>query len=100
MSIPFTQYLLPKGKRQAIEISRPKEIEEMAIQFIDSGGKFEIEMLRDMRTISLTAVHKVNNEPQDIAIRLCPNGPAVPEAVDNLVQAAIRWLKDKSDQPL
>jgi hypothetical protein len=33
-----------------------------------------------------------DGEDQDIAIEVCPNGPAVPEAVDALVRRSISWL--------
>lgn len=32
-------------------------------------------------------------EDQDIAIEVCWNGPAVPEAVDKLVRRASVWLR-------
>jgi hypothetical protein len=50
---------------------------------------------------SLTAVYEVDGEDQDIAIEVCRNGPAVPEAVDALVRRSIAWLgKDWGVHPV
>lgn len=91
MSIPFTQFLLPNGRRRHETIDRPDDIEALANSFIASGGRFEMEMLPDLETVSLTAVHKVDGEYDDIAIEVCSNGPDVPDAVDRLVQNAAAW---------
>lgn len=85
--IPFTQYLRPDGQKRAVEIERGAETEAVAKRFIDAGGRFELEMLGDMKTVSLTACRIVDNEPQDIACELCENGPEIPSAVDHLVAA-------------
>jgi uncharacterized protein with GYD domain len=88
MSIPFTQYMMPDGRRVPVSIERPKDVEAIAQRFIDAGGRFECEML-STGEISLTAVCEIDGEEQDACIELCGNGPAVPEAVDRLVRAAI-----------
>lgn len=90
--IPFTQYLLPNGRRSHIEIERPADIEAMAERFMRSGGRFECEVLRDLETVSLTAARKVDGEDQDIAIELCKNGPDVVDAVDQLVRNAAAYI--------
>lgn len=90
--IEFTQYLLPDGRRRITEIERSDDIEAMAKHFIDSGGRFESELLSDLQTVSLTAVHKINDEDDDIAIVICKNGPDIPEAVDKLVLKAIAFF--------
>ena len=86
MSIPFTQFLMPDGRQQSIDIDRPAEIEEMAQAVIASGLRFEVEMLRDYRTVSLTVSDPV--EGVDLFMEFVPNGPAVVDAVDKLVRAA------------
>ena len=83
MSIPFTQYLRPDGRKTAVEIERPENIERKAHRFIDAGGRFECEHLTTGHA-SLTAVWK----DEDIAIEVVPNGTAVPAAVDRLVAKA------------
>lgn len=98
MSIPFTQYMLPNGRRRAEKIDRPPEIEALAERFIAAGGRYECEILTT-GLVSITAVFLVGNELQDIAIEVCPNnGPAVEDAVDFVVRSSIAFLeKDKSD---
>ena len=86
--IPFTQYMMPDGRRVPVTIERPAEVAALAQQFIDAGGRFECEML-STGEISLTAVGEIDGEEQDIAIELCGNGPDVPLAVDRLVRAAL-----------
>jgi hypothetical protein len=89
MSIPFTQYLRPDGRTRDEWIDgRPPEIEQLAQQFIAAGGKFEAEVLTT-GYVSLTAVFEMNDEMEDIAIRVVPNGPEVLTAVDELVREAV-----------
>lgn len=83
--IPFTQYLMPNGRRQQIEIRRPKRVEDLAARFIASGGWFEAEVL-STGDVSLTACRIIDGEPQDIAGRIVPNDERVPWAVDMLVE--------------
>jgi hypothetical protein len=91
MSIPFTQYLRPDGRKRAVEIEMPEPIEALAQIFINHGGRFECEHLRTGH-VSFAAVHEVDGVDEDIAIELCPNGPDVPFAVELLVRKAIAWL--------
>lgn len=96
MAIPFTQYLRPDGRRRETEIERPAEIEALAEAFISSGGKFECEELMTGE-VSLTAVHLVEDEPDDIAIQVAKNAPGVVgEATDALVREAAKWLEERA----
>lgn len=91
--IPFTQFILPHGRREHVEIHRP-DVAPLADEFIDAGGKFECEMLQDYRTISLTAAFNTKQDGwQDIAIRLVPNGPEVPGAVASLIEEAAKFVR-------
>lgn len=92
--IPFTQFLMPDGRREQVWIDRPAPIEERAREIIAAGYRFECEMLSDYRTISLTIGDPV--EEEDIEIELCQNGPAVPEAVDRLVTKFVIPAKRRS----
>lgn len=85
MSIPFTQYILPNGRRRHEEIDRPDEVEAIAKRFIDSGGRYECEVLTTGH-VSLTAVKDVDGEQQDVEIIVCANGPEIPGKVDELVR--------------
>lgn len=89
MSVPFTQYLRPHGRKTQITIDRPEDIEIMARAFIESGGWFEAEELTTGH-VSLTAVRNdKEGEPNDIAIELVMNGPGVPSAGDRLIRKAL-----------
>jgi hypothetical protein len=89
MTIPFTQYLRPDGRKRAVEIDRSPEIEAMANEFLAEGGYFECEELRTGHA-SLTACHPDSDE---VAIELVMNGPGVPEAIDRLVIKARAWSR-------
>ena len=80
MSIPFTQFLLPDGRQGKITIDRPAEVEKMAEAVIASGLRFEVEMLSDYKTVSLTAGDPV--EEIDHFMELAPNGLKILDAVD------------------
>jgi len=94
MSIPFTQYLRPNGRRRDVEIDMPQEVEDLAKSFIAAGGRYECEELTTGHA-SLTAVYEVDGEDQDIAIEVCPNGPEVPPRVEKLVRTSILRLKER-----
>jgi hypothetical protein len=93
MTIPFTQYLRPNGRRRDVEIDRPSDIQALARRFIESGGRYECEHLTTGEA-SLTAVKEIDGEEQDIAIEVVPNGPEVPAAVDRLVRASAARFAD------
>lgn len=87
MSIPFTQYLMPDGRTQVVTVDRPPEIEQLARRLILLGLRFEMEMLSDYRTVSLTLCDPTGDEgePKDVDIELCKNGPGIPDAIDRLI---------------
>lgn len=89
--IPFTQYLRPNGRRVATVIERSPEMARLAHTFIAAGGWFESEELNTGQA-SLTACFFIDGEPQDIASEIVRNGPAVPKAVDRLIQKAVLFL--------
>lgn len=93
MSIPFTQYILPRGNKRAELIDRPEDIERLAAQFIEAGGRYECEILSTGH-VSLTAVHEIEGEEQDIAIEVCGNGPDVLDRVDRLVRKSVDFLNN------
>lgn len=82
--IPFTQFLMPNGRREAVWINRPAEIEEKAQAIISAGYVFECEMLSDYQTVSLTIGDP--KEEMDLEIEVVPNGPRVPEAIDRMIE--------------
>lgn len=92
--IPFTQYMLPNGRRVSTEIDRPPEVEAQAEKVLALGGHvdyaFESEVLTN-GMVSLTLADRI--EGVDVLIELCPNDLAVPDAVDRLVGRAFAMLE-------
>jgi hypothetical protein len=89
--IPFTQYILPHGRRTSVSIDRPDEISSLAERFIESGGRYEAEVLTTGH-VSLTACL----DDDDIGIEVVNNGPGVAEAVDRLVHKSVAALSDRA----
>jgi len=91
--IPFTQYLLPNGRKRDETIERSPEIEALAQKFIDSGGRYECEILTTGH-VSLTAVKTIDEDegPQDVEIIICANGPGIGEKVDELVRKSVSHI--------
>ena len=83
MAIPFTQYILPDGRKKAILIDMPDDIERMATELIDDGCHFDAEVL-------MTGVVSFTCERDDdmLSIVLSENGPQVVEKVSKLVNDA------------
>jgi hypothetical protein len=94
VSIPFTQYLMPDGRKRDELVDRPSEIEALAQRFIAAGGKYECEVLGTGH-VSITACHPNFDDEGDIAIKVCSNGPAVLAAVDEVVKNSVTWAQEK-----
>lgn len=94
--IPFTQHLMPDGRQLPQWIDRPGDIEARAKALIERGCSFHVELLSDWLTVSLTVQHADSDEG-DIAIELVPNGPGVPEAVDDLVAQAEKYFEGNEE---
>jgi len=98
MPIPFTQYLLPDGATRCIAINLPRSIELLAAELINSGARFELELLGDLQTVSLECVlPRKGEDPEVLAGELVSNGPAIPPAVERLVVAAGRAMVARPD---
>jgi len=76
MPIPFTQYLLPNGRKQLIQLTCPARDESIAKRFIASGGRYECEVLTTGQ-VSLTAVKRIGGHEGDVAIVICRNAPNI-----------------------
>ena len=88
MSIPFTQYLLPNGRKRPITIERPAAIEAQAQALLGRGCVFEVEVLRTGE-ISLEALGpESDGDRETLSVEIVENGPEVPDAVDRLVVTA------------
>jgi hypothetical protein len=93
MSIKFTQFLMPDGRRTPVTIDRPDEIEALAEEVIKGGGSFEIEVL-STGVVSITC--EDHGREETLAHELCENGPPVPAAVDRVVREAARVLGQRN----
>lgn len=87
MAIKFTQYLRPNGRTKVIEIERPSEIEALAQGLLKQGYVFEIEELQTGE-VSMSIEDHSKEDPEVIAMEICPNGPEVPNAVDKMIREA------------
>jgi hypothetical protein len=87
--IPFTQYLLPNGRRKSVSIEMDDAVSAFADALIAKGYRFEIELLSNLDTVSMTVVDP--SDSGDIAMVLCENGPAIPSAVAKLVRQATEY---------
>ena len=92
MEVPFTQFLMPDGRRTPVRIERPDEICEQAQKLLKAGWRLEIEML-GTGAISMT-VERDGDDDEIVcpAHEICDNGPAVPVAVDKLITEATAWV--------
>lgn len=91
MSIPFTQYVRPYGRKRRMTIDLPPDVEERAQKVIAAGWLFEAEILTTDQ-VSFSVHNPHSDEPEDVAIRICDNGPEVPAVVTQLIDDAIAAL--------
>ena len=95
MNIPFTQFLLPSGRRAAVSIDvEDAEIDTLAAELLARGARFEVEMLRTGH-VSLECCSSKPDEHGDrttYAHEISDNGPPVVEAVKRLVREARRRI--------
>ncbi len=88
MSIHFTQYLRPTGQPKPVKIDRPPEIEKLAQEVVDRGGRFEVEVLRSGECSFEVVFTAEDGEERSAAAEICKNGPPVLDVVDRLVRTA------------
>lgn len=90
MSIPFTQFVAPNGRRQHAAIDMPEEVEEKARKVIAAGGMFTVEVL-GTGIVSFACEF----EDEDIARELSQNDEMVVEKVKDLVDTSFAVLQQK-----
>ena len=83
MSIPYTQFMLPDGRRVPKTMDRPEPIENRAQDIIEEGFEFQMEILTTGE-VSMTIFDPYKET--DVAIQICDNGPAVPACLDMMIQ--------------
>lgn len=97
LGIPFTQFLMPDGRQSQQWIKRPRNISVMAEKLLQRGCNFEIEML-STGEISMEVMHG----EKSVAHEICANGPAVPIAVDAMIERAYKvgWFCHNCQAPI
>jgi len=89
--IPFTQYVLPNGRKVEGGFDRSAEVEQLAVELNAAGYRFEAEVL-STGVVSLDCSGPKLDDPEEdyqIAIELSPNNEAVVlDTVDRLVKRA------------
>ncbi len=83
MTIPFTQYLMPDGRKSLQLIDMDEETENKAQEILDAGYAFEMEMLRDYKTCSFSIFDP--RRDCDVAMEIAVNGPPVLVAIKKLI---------------
>lgn len=86
--IQFTQFMRPDGRRKPVTIDRPEEVADKAALVIEAGGRFAVE-----HAWTGHASFTCEWRDQDIAIKVCENGPAVLDAVDRVVEDALQYIR-------
>lgn len=85
LTIPFTQFLLPDGRKREMTIEVVPEVAEMASNLIADGYKFEIEILTNgMVSASVEKPESHEDDPQTLAMKIMPNGPGMQEAIEEM----------------
>lgn len=82
--VHFTQYLLPDGRKRDVAIEVTPELHALAQIVTANGIRFECEILTTGQ-VSITAA---DPERGDISVRVVPNGPAVVDAVNEVIREA------------
>ncbi len=82
-TIPFTEYVLPHGRRQDVTIDVADDLAAKAQAIIARGFVFEAEILTNS-WVSLTIT---DPEEGDMAHQMVPNGPGMREAVEAMIRA-------------
>jgi hypothetical protein len=90
--IPFTQYMLPYGRKKPNPyICFDKDIAEKAQKILDAGFRFDIEVLSTgavSATIGGQLQYAPDESPEDsdVAMVLAFNGPDVPVKIDGMIR--------------
>ena len=89
LSIPFTQYVRPKGYKRIMRFDVLGDLAVAAKKVMDAGLQFECEVL-STDEVSLTVMD--DDIDEDIAIEVVPNGPEVTKAVNRLILSAAEYV--------
>ena len=84
--IPFTQYLMPNGRKSAVTIDRPDDVASIARKIIDRGYRFECEVLSTGHASFTVVGPNDDGDDDDLDIAIAMDGPQVPNTVDKLIK--------------
>jgi hypothetical protein len=85
VEVPFTQYMMPDGRTAPVwSAPIPSTLAPLANAVLAFGCRFEIEMLRDYCTVSMT-IHDPDTGDDVFGPMLCTNGPEVPATIEKLI---------------
>ena len=89
MSIPFTQYLRPDGRKKDVLVDMDPKVEKVAHLIMKKDGYFECEELANGTVVLYCYMNKGQDQDKNLAaMKLCPNGPEIPKAVEELIYEA------------
>lgn len=88
MKVPFTQFLMPDGRRKQVFFDCKPEQDSKVMSLIEAYVSFEAEVLQTGE-VSLTVEFEMpDGENETLAHEICPNGPEVETAVEKLINNA------------
>jgi hypothetical protein len=94
MKIPFTQFLLPDGRRREVTFDCDSKYDKKVQSILDSGATFECEIL-GMGNVSLTVeFENPNGEHVTLAHELSENSPEIVGKTETLIINAYQKLND------
>jgi hypothetical protein len=86
----FTQFLFPDGRLRSDHIDMPDDVAALAEELRKAGWSFEIECFPDTQVVHADCC----DDEAPIASAMRPNGPEVPEMIEQLIRSAHeRWVQ-------
>ena len=89
--VPFTQFLMPDGRRVPVVIDRPAEVAVKARSLLTLGYRLECEVLQTGQVSFTVERDGPDGEAEVLAHEIAVNGPPVVEAIDRLITNA--WTR-------
>jgi hypothetical protein len=90
--VEFTQFMRPNGRPVPVTIDVADDLKPLADELVTAGYRFECEELTTGE-----AHLDCSNDDGVLAMKLVPNGPAVPGAVNELIREAHVAYKTSED---
>jgi len=90
--LPFTQYLRPHGIPKEVGVCMPKEFEPKISAILDTGAKFECEVLNTGQVSFTVELEQMNGDVDTIAHEICENNQKVDAALVRLVESAYKLV--------